>query len=77
MSFKESSSGVELEETMQRQTASRIVAIVTFGAGALAAYLMYRRGASPFSIAKDALLNPIGSLASELKTVAASPEQHG
>jgi hypothetical protein len=57
---------------MGRQTAGKLFAFVTFTAGAVAAYLMYRRGESPFKIAKDTVLNPIGSLASELKTTASS-----
>jgi hypothetical protein len=40
---------------------------LTFTAGAVAAYLMYRRGESPLSIAKNTVLNPIGSLASEIQ----------
>jgi hypothetical protein len=52
---------------MERSTASRLFALLTFTAGAVAAYLMYRRGESPFSIAKNTLLNPIGSLASEIQ----------
>ena len=42
-------------------------ALLTFTAGAVAAYLMYRRGESPLSIAKNTLLDPIGSLASEIQ----------
>jgi hypothetical protein len=36
-------------------------------AGALAAYLMYKRGESFGTIAKKATLHPIGSLITELK----------
>jgi hypothetical protein len=52
---------------MERSTASRLFALLTFTAGAVAAYLMYRRGESPFSIAKNTVLNPTGSLASEIQ----------
>jgi hypothetical protein len=52
---------------MERSTASRLFALPTFTAGAVAAYLMYRRGESPLSIAKNTVLNPIGSLVSEIQ----------
>jgi hypothetical protein len=55
---------------MERPTASRLFALLTFTAEVVAAYLMYRRGASPLSIAKNSLLNPVGSLASEIQTTA-------
>lgn len=35
--------------------------------GVAAAYLMYRRGESVGSIAKNTILNPVGALANELK----------
>ena len=60
---------------MERQTAGKLFALLTFGAGAVAAYLMYRRGESLFTIAKKTVLNPIGSLASELQTTA-TPQEH-
>jgi hypothetical protein len=37
-------------------------------AGATAAYLMYRRGASLGTIATQAVTNPVGSLVTELST---------
>jgi hypothetical protein len=46
--------------------------MATFIAGGIAAFLMYRRGEPPLKIAKNALLNPIGSLASEVHTAAVS-----
>lgn len=55
---------------MERSTARKVFAVATFVAGGIAAYLMYRRGESPFAIAKKAILNPIGSFASEVHTVA-------
>ena len=42
---------------------------ITILAGATAAYLMYRRGESLPSIAKNAMVNPLGSFASEVKQV--------
>jgi hypothetical protein len=39
----------------------------SIAAGAVAAYLMYKRGAPIMDIAKKTVLNPIGSLVTELK----------
>ena len=39
----------------------------TILSGCVAAYLMYRRGESFGTIAKQALTNPVGSLVSEVK----------
>ncbi|HTV07767.1 MAG TPA: hypothetical protein VMD97_01825 [Candidatus Aquilonibacter sp.] len=36
-------------------------------AGAVAAYLMYKRGTPIMTIAKKTVLNPVGSLVTELK----------
>jgi hypothetical protein len=52
---------------MERSNARKIFVLLTFTAGAVAAYLMYRRGESPFSIARKTLLNPVGTLASEVE----------
>jgi hypothetical protein len=44
--------------------------LITYGtliAGAVAAYMMYKRGESVGTIAKKATLNPIGSLISEMR----------
>ena len=60
---------------MERSKAHTIFTLLSFAAGAVAAYLMYRRGESPFSIAKKSLLNPIGSLASEVEN-AVTAEKH-
>ena len=40
---------------------------LTVLAGAAAAYLMYRRGESPFNIAQKALTNPLGTFTAEIK----------
>ena len=40
----------------------------TIAAGAIAAYLMYRRGEGMGTIAVRAVTNPVGSLVSELQT---------
>lgn len=39
----------------------------SIAAGAVAAYLMYKRGAPIMDIAKKTIINPIGSLVTELK----------
>jgi hypothetical protein len=39
----------------------------SIAAGAVAAYLMYKRGAPIMDIAKKAIINPVGSLVTELK----------
>lgn len=45
----------------------RLTFWLTLAAGATAAYLMYRRGESLPHIAKEAMTNPVGTFASELK----------
>jgi hypothetical protein len=39
----------------------------SIAAGAVAAYLMYKRGTPIMTIAKKTILNPVGSLVGELK----------
>jgi hypothetical protein len=46
----------------------RVILFATVASGFVAAYLMYRRGESLGSIAKQAITNPVGSLVSEVKT---------
>jgi hypothetical protein len=46
----------------------RVILFATVASGFVAAYLMYRRGESLGSIAKQAITNPAGSLVSEVKT---------
>jgi hypothetical protein len=41
----------------------------TIISGAAAAYMMHKRGESFGNIAKKSILNPLGALAAELKTV--------
>jgi hypothetical protein len=45
----------------------KLITFATIASGVIAAYMMYRRGASLPSIAKQTLLNPVGSLVSEVK----------
>jgi hypothetical protein len=46
----------------------RVILFATVVSGFVAAYLMYRRGESLGSIAKQTITNPVGSLISEVKT---------
>jgi hypothetical protein len=46
----------------------RVILFATVASGVVAAYLMYRRGESLGSIAKQTIANPVGSLISEVKT---------
>ncbi|MDP9038319.1 MAG: hypothetical protein M3O02_03470 [Acidobacteriota bacterium] len=46
----------------------RMIFWATLASGAVAAYLMYRRGESFGTIAQKAVGNPVGSLVNELKT---------
>jgi hypothetical protein len=52
-----------------RSTLSKVLLYATVISGIVAAYLMYRRGESMFSIARNAVTNPVGSLVSEVKKV--------
>jgi hypothetical protein len=46
----------------------RFIFWATLASGAVAAYLMYRRGQPIFDIAEKTVLNPVGSLVHELRT---------
>jgi hypothetical protein len=50
-----------------QSTLRRIIFLATVVSGFVAAYLMYRRGESIMSIARQAATNPVGSLVSEVK----------
>ena len=50
-----------------KSSINRLILFATVASGIIAAYLMYRRGESLGSIAKQAITNPIGSLVSEVK----------
>jgi hypothetical protein len=45
----------------------KVIFYATIVSGCVAAYLMYRRGESLGTIAKQAITGPIGSLVSEVK----------
>jgi hypothetical protein len=54
---------------MPKAKASKLIVMATMAAGAIAAYLMHRKGESFFSIARKTIMNPVGSFASEVKDV--------
>jgi hypothetical protein len=53
---------------MEGATMKRALFWGTLLAGAVAAYMMYRRGESLGVIAAQTVINPVGSLVTELKT---------
>jgi hypothetical protein len=57
----------EVEQFEARSTFSKVVLYATVISGLVAAYLMYRRGESIVTIAKNTVTNPVGSLVSEVK----------
>jgi len=57
----------ELEETRSSSSMNKLILFATIASGVIAAYLMYKRGESIGTIAKNAITNPIGSLVTEVK----------
>lgn len=55
------------EQIKTRSSMRKVILYGTIIAGVIAAYLMYRRGESLTSIAKQAVTNPVGSMVSEVK----------
>jgi hypothetical protein len=55
------------ESTESNLDIRKLIAFATVVSGLIAAYMMYRRGASLPSIAKRTVTNPVGSLISEVK----------
>jgi hypothetical protein len=59
---------METEELAEsRNSMSKLILYATIASGIIAAYLMYRRGESLGTIAKQAVTNPVGSLMTEVK----------
>lgn len=54
-------------EVEERGSLGKLFFYATVASGLVAAYLMYRRGESLGSIARQTILNPLGTLASEVK----------
>ena len=55
-------------ESIETQSSIRkVIFYATIVSGFVAAYLMYRRGESLGTIAKQAVTNPVGTLVSEVK----------
>jgi hypothetical protein len=50
-----------------RSSLQKVILLAMAVSGCVAAYLMYRRGESFGSIAKQTIANPVGSLVSEVK----------
>jgi hypothetical protein len=60
---------MEKENRVETQSSmKKVILFATVASGFVAAYLMYRRGESLGSIAKQTMTNPVGSLISEVKT---------
>jgi hypothetical protein len=57
------------EPVEAHRTSRKVILYATVVSGFIAAYLMYRRGESIVSIARNAVINPVGSLVSEVKNV--------
>jgi hypothetical protein len=56
-----------VEQLETRSTFSKVILCATVISGLIAAYLMYGRGESIVTIAKNTVTNPVGSLVSEVK----------
>jgi predicted NAD/FAD-binding protein len=62
---------------MEREKLQKLVVIGTFIAGIAAAYLMHRRGEPLLGIAKRAITNPVGSLATEVQNAWSETDDAG
>jgi len=51
----------------KERTIRRIIVVGSILSGVVAAYLMHRRGASLFTIARKTITNPVGTLVTELR----------
>jgi len=56
-------------EAEQQVLLRRVIFFAMVASGLVAAYLMYRRGESVMSIARQTVTNPVGSLVSEVRNV--------
>lgn len=61
---------------MERDQIQRLFVVATFIAGVAAAYLMHRRGVPLWGIAKKAITNPVGSLATEVENAWSNNDAH-
>ena len=57
------------KRVLGHSTLSKIIGYATVISGFVAAYLMYRRGASLVAIARQTVTNPVGSLVSEVQNL--------
>ena len=61
---------METKKSIETQSSmSKVIMYAMVISGFVAAYLMYRRGESFGTIAKQTIANPVGSLVSEMKHV--------
>jgi hypothetical protein len=58
---------IEVRNPETRNSMTRLILFATVASGFIAAYLMYRRGESLATIAKQTISNPVGSLISEVR----------
>ena len=59
---------MEKERSIETQSSiKKVIFFATVITGFVAAYMMYRRGESLGTIAKQTLTNPVGALVSEVK----------
>lgn len=61
---------------MQSERIRQLFTAAMLVSGLIAAYLMYKRGESPLRIVRKTVMNPVGSLASEVKRGVVSPSEH-
>jgi len=57
------------ERIEAHSTFSKMIVYATVISGFVAAYLMYKRGESLVAIARKTVINPVGSLVSEVQNV--------
>jgi hypothetical protein len=58
---------VARDRAVAQSSLNKAIFYATVVSGVVAAYLMYRRGESVMSIARKAVINPVGSLVSEVR----------
>lgn len=55
------------QKAESRSPMGKLILVATVASGVVAAYMMYKRGASLPSIAMRTITNPVGSLVTEVK----------
>jgi hypothetical protein len=59
----------EKKSLKARGSLGKLFVLATIISGVIAAYLMHKRGAPVTTIATETITNPLGSLASEVKSI--------